>query len=207
MKENKQNQSRRTFLTRTIPACALACAIQPAMPLLASKGETPLFGEHKFDGPFPGKMTHRMYFELMYGQMAQTTKAFMEKYGEKEVLDFIKERTEKRMTSFGKSEAQRHGDKVSFEKYVEKFRGGYENALTKEVVKDTDTVFELKVTECIWHEAFKRFGAQEIGAAEVCHGDYAWARGYSPHLRMERTKTLMEGHDCCNHCYIWDESR
>jgi hypothetical protein len=36
----------------------------------------------------------------------------------------------------------------------------------------------------------------------VCNMDFAWPRAFDPSFRMERTKTLMQGDDHCNHRYI-----
>jgi hypothetical protein len=76
-------------------------------------------------------------------------------------------------------------------------------ALTLEIVEDTEKVFELKVTECLWATVFKSAGLEgEIGHAAVCNMDYAWPRAFNPDFKMERSKTLMQGDDCCNHRYI-----
>ncbi|UCG88709.1 MAG: L-2-amino-thiazoline-4-carboxylic acid hydrolase [Gemmatimonadota bacterium] len=32
--------------------------------------------------------------------------------------------------------------------------------------------------------------------------DFTMCRGFNPNIRMERTKILMQGHDCCNHRWI-----
>ncbi len=45
--------------------------------------------------------------------------------------------------------------------------------------------------------------AGDIGWASVCFGDYAWAEGFNPKIKLVRDKTLMQGHDICNHRYIW----
>jgi hypothetical protein len=47
--------------------------------------------------------------------------------------------------------------------------------------------------------------AVDIGYAVICHPDFASAEGYSTKLRLVRTKTLMQGHDCCNHRWLWKE--
>lgn len=31
--------------------------------------------------------------------------------------------------------------------------------------------------------------------------DEAWAKAFNPNIQFTRTKTLMEGHACCDHCY------
>ena len=75
--------------------------------------------------------------------------------------------------------------------------------MTHEVVVDTDKVFELKVTECLTSEIFLDADAGDIGYAYVCFGDYAWAEGFNPKIKMVRDKTLMQGHAYCNHRYMW----
>ena len=70
-----------------------------------------------------------------------------------------------------------------------------------EVVEDTDAAFEIKVTECLWAQTFRKADAADLGAACICHPDYAAIEAFNPDYEMVRDKTLMEGHDCCNHRY------
>ena len=63
--------------------------------------------------------------------------------------------------------------------------------------------FEMKVAECLTASTFLAQNAGDIGYALVCWGDYAWAEGYNPKIKLVRDKTLMEGHAYCNHRYIW----
>ena len=72
-----------------------------------------------------------------------------------------------------------------------------------EIVEDTETAFELKVSECLPAAVFRDADAAEIGYASVCWGDYAWAQGFNPKIKLVRDKTLMEGDKYCNHRYIW----
>ena len=72
-----------------------------------------------------------------------------------------------------------------------------------EIVEDTEKAFELKITECIWASTFLNAKAGDIGYASVCFGDYAWAEGFNPKIKMIRDKTLMQGHELCNHRYVW----
>lgn len=61
---------------------------------------------------------------------------------------------------------------------------------------------ELKVSECLWAKTFRGAEAGDLGNALVCDSDYAAAEGFNPKMRMIRSKTLMQGHDCCNHRYV-----
>jgi hypothetical protein len=41
-----------------------------------------------------------------------------------------------------------------------------------------------------------------IGYFLSCYADFASAEMFDPKLRMIRTKTLMQGDDCCNNRYV-----
>lgn len=94
--------------------------------------------------------------------------------------------------------------KSDFKSYISVFRDPRMLAsLTMEIIEDTDTVFEIKVTDCLSAEAFLPYKAGDIGFARVCLGDYNWASDFNSNIKMVRDKTLMQGHDCCNHKYMW----
>ena len=77
----------------------------------------------------------------------------------------------------------------------------YKNTLTYEVVSNTDNVYEMKISECLWAKTFREAEAGDIGFAGICYGDYATTRAFNPKLKFTREKTLMEGADCCQARY------
>jgi len=46
-------------------------------------------------------------------------------------------------------------------------------------------------------------GAEDIGVW-ICEADGPIAAAFNPRIRFQRTKTLMEGNDCCDHVYYID---
>ena len=80
----------------------------------------------------------------------------------------------------------------------------YKIRLDLKVLELTDNVYEHRVTNCLWAKTFLAKNAGDIGYASICHGDISGATAFNPKLKLERTKTLMEGHDCCDHKYIWE---
>lgn len=77
------------------------------------------------------------------------------------------------------------------------------HTLTREIIKDTDTVFEMKVTECLWAKTFREANAADLGFNCVCFADYAVTKAFNPKITLIRDKTLMQGHDHCNHKYVF----
>ena len=196
---------RRHFLSKVMPACALACFGLGNTVVLAqdTKGSTPLEDVHKFDEEFGRTLTYRQYYDSRYSEFIQLAKALEKELGREKTMAFLKKYTEERMLQNGKILASKLPDN-SFQTGMDLYRDRerYKNTLTMEIIEDTERAFELKVTECIWAASFLNAGAGEIGYASVCYGDYALAEGFNPKIKLIRDKTLMQGHEYCNHRYI-----
>jgi hypothetical protein len=79
----------------------------------------------------------------------------------------------------------------------------WDHVLTYTFAEDTEKVLEWKITECLWAKTFREANASDIGYATQCYGDFG-AEALAPKIRFTLTKTLMQGHDCCNHRYVWE---
>gem|GEM_PF-350941 len=198
------NPGRREFIARVVPACALACFSAGDMFAMPAAGEEKPIQQdlHTFDKEFDGKLTYRQYMDGRYKEFIWLAKALDGEWGEERTIEFLKRITAEKMTAYGRKQAISLADN-SFESYVRQFRLGYGNTLKMNIVEDTPAAFELEVTECIWADTFLRAGAAKIGYASVCWGDYAWAESFNEKITMVRDKTLMQGHECCNHRYLW----
>jgi formylglycine-generating enzyme required for sulfatase activity len=63
--------------------------------------------------------------------------------------------------------------------------------------------FGMHVTECVHAEVFRQARMDgDIGHAAVCSRDFNAAVAFNSNFRLERTQTLMQGDDHCNHRYI-----
>ena len=79
--------------------------------------------------------------------------------------------------------------------------------LDYEIVYRDSGETRLKVTRCFWADAFRELGAVDVGRALYCDDEYASANGFNRHIELTRTATLMEGSDCCDHCYTLQDWR
>ena len=207
MKEfERKLSSRRDFLTKAVPACAVSCLA--ANRIFASPpgiGKS-LFEQevHKFDKEIPGlKMTYRSMVAMRIQSFISFARFLQQEIGQERVIELIKKQTEQRLKEQAKRDLERLG-KSDFKSYISIFRDPRMLAsLTMEIIEDTDKVFEIRVTECLSSESFLPYKAGDIGYAAVCWGDYNWASDFNPKIKLIRDKTLMQGHDCCNHKYIW----
>jgi hypothetical protein len=159
---------------------------------------------HMFDREFPMKLTYRKFIEGQNFQFIELAKVVQDKLGKEETLELIKQMATKFNLERGKKQAENSSDR-SLKSYTRMFAEPkeWEGILRMEIVEDSESAFELKVSECIQAANYIDHDAADIGYANVCWGDYAWAEGFNPKIKLVRDKTLMEGHSCCNHRYVW----
>lgn len=209
MSENILNNglTRRRFVSMIMPACSIAClggeSIWAWTP--TKSNAFPQEIKHKFDEEYKRKMTYKDFWAARFREFITLAKAMEKEMGKDKLIEFLKKTTTEKWTKIGQRHANDSPDN-SFKTYVNTFRPPrYQAQLTHEVVVDTDTVFELKVKECLTSWTFRQADAADIGYAYVCFGDYVWAESFNPKIKMVRDKTLMQGHDYCNHRYIWTD--
>lgn len=148
-------------------------------------------------------MTYRRYASISQRSFIDFARFMQKELGEEKVIELIKKSTEERMREQAKADIKRLGG-TDFKTYISIFRDPRMLAsLNMEIIEDTDTVFEIRVTDCLSAESFLPSKAGDIGYAAVCWGDYNWASDFNPKIKMVRDKTLMQGHDYCNHKYMW----
>jgi len=194
---------RRTLLTRSVPACAAACAGLCRLPGMTTLAEGCLEQEHKFDAPLDRSLSGRQFTALQNQKFFEFIRIMQAELPEDEMMRLLLAHSAAVGRRAGENQRSRSPDN-SFQTYVATFRPPrYANSLTHEVVVDTEKVFELRVTECIWATVYRDAGLDgELGHAALCNMDYHWPTAFNPALKMERNRTLMQGHDHCNHRYI-----
>lgn len=195
--------NRRDLLTHTVPACAISCLGLSAMWTKGSSAVALPQGQHKFDVPQDLSRSVRQQIRAQYSEFMGFVKTLREQMEEPELIRLL--------NRYSASEGRRIGERQSrdfsntkFATFVNQFRPPrYSGSLTHKVVVDAEKEFELQVTECVWAAVFREASlGGEIGHAAVCNMDYYWPPAFNANFKMERTKTLMQGHDCCNHRYL-----
>jgi hypothetical protein len=204
--QGRLDLDRRVFVTRLVPACSLACL--GAVPLAAIDGhqtQEPAQPSdvHKFDSELSQTTSIRKNVTLQYRSLIGFIKTLQSQMDEKELVRLLNLYSADVGREVGRRQAQTAKD-TSFQSFVSTFRPpNYSSSLTHTIVTDTERVFELRVTECVWASVFRDAGlGGAIGHAAVCNMDCYWPTAFNPSFAMERDKTLMQGNDHCNHRYI-----
>jgi hypothetical protein len=195
---------RRQLLTRTVPACAMACLGVSKLPGLAAlTQEAEPQEQHKFDVRREMQLSRKQLIQVENSKLLDFIRTLQTELDEGELIRLLN--LNSAATGRRAGEGQRENSpNTEFQTYVATFRPPrYAGSLTHEIVEDEEKVFELRVTECVWATAFREVGLDgEIGHAAVCNMDYHWPTAFNPDFIMERDRTLMQGHDICNHRYI-----
>jgi len=73
--------------------------------------------------------------------------------------------------------------------------------LVYDVGEDSTERFSVRIKKCKYADFYREEGSPEIGYAMHCALDFGEAEAFGSGISLQRTKTLMKGDDCCNHCY------
>lgn len=198
---------RRDFLKTALPAgvlCAVGCP-RLSMALLEGKGTGQSLQEKAAQDS--GMSYEEVYIFAYQNGFIPVAKKMMEKMGRDAYLELLSASSSEAVTDLAKATAARlaNNDLAAFAGSMKNPDPLFEHALTYEVVEDSGTAFEVEIRECLWAKTFRDADAAEIGYATICHPDYAFAEGFNPKLRMIRSKTLMQGDECCNHRWVMVE--
>lgn len=100
--------------------------------------------------------------------------------------------------------APRTPDLAHFATVLERWRDG--GALAIENVALDGRTLSFAVTECAYARSYADMGLDpELGFILSCSRDEPFARGYSPRLSMQRSRTIMQGAPACLFTFTWDE--
>lgn len=154
--------------------------------------------KHSFQKDF--RQTYEDAFVWRFGYYIDIMQRFAEYLGRDKLIGMITRAVEE-----GNERSEADDTEHTFTRYVESGKNAFKNMMRWEVIEETDRVYEIKVTECLWAKTFQERNAADIGYATICHSDFSEARAYHPRLKLERTKTIMQGHGCCNHRWTWGE--
>ena len=76
-----------------------------------------------------------------------------------------------------------------------------DNALDREVLHAAPDRLDYNITRCEYAAMYQKMGLEEIGHLLSFNRDAAFCTGYSEHMELTRTQTIMEGAAFCDFRY------
>lgn len=131
---------------------------------------------------------------------APLIKAFSDEFGKTETIKVVEKVIASLAEEAGRNLAKAvEGNSLAdMNKVLSMF--GASGALEVETVHQSDTKMAFNVVRCRYAERYRELGLEEYGFLLSCNRDGYLFQGYNPDLKFTRTKTLMEGGDCCDFC-------
>jgi hypothetical protein len=199
---------RRGFLCGLLPGCGMTCLGLSALPILDPTQSDPTTKQdtHKFDALVEPPHTWRRLEVDKISRFLEFSEYLAEEMGRERVIEILKDFQSSRNAGQARNVTQRLGanDFETFKRFYDPSIPALNRIVTLEIVEDTETVYEWRITECINTEPYLRANAPDLGYAAACFGDYAFAESFNPAIKLTREKTIMEGHAYCNHRYTWE---
>ncbi len=159
--------------------------------------------KHKFQNRV--QATYEQFLNRVYAGFVEFFRELEKTFPKKKLLAALRAWSEKSsIASVGNLRAANFEEFRDYWKTVS-YGDYFSHVVTVDFPHETDTELHCKYTECLFAKTFRNLDAEDLGKIIGCDGDHAFIRTMNPNLRLERTKTLMEGHDECNHTFIWNE--
>ncbi|MEW6263243.1 MAG: L-2-amino-thiazoline-4-carboxylic acid hydrolase [Thermodesulfobacteriota bacterium] len=136
---------------------------------------------------------------------APLIKAYIEELGRDKALDKAGQVIMALARESGRKLAASAGGKTlaHFQRVFSLF--AQEGALEMETVAASEKSFIINVTRCRYAEMYREHGLADFGVLLSCNRDYGLLEGFNPKIRLTRTKTIMEGAELCDFCFIEED--
>ncbi len=152
-------------------------------------------------------LTFQEVFDFAYKGLIPVLQGLAKELGEERFFEVLKKVVFESSLKAGQDTARQLpcNDFAAFNASMREPSHFGKHILTLEIIEDTPQTVEVKVTECLWAKTFREMGAADLGYRLICYRDYADCQGFNPKITLTRSKTLMQGDDCCNHRFVWEE--
>ena len=133
--------------------------------------------------------------------IAPIIRLLSEKIGREQALALVQKVNEREAFQRGKEMTNSGGQNGIAALVDEVATWGEGGVWETDILEQTSTTYFFNVTRCPYYDKYKELGLEKYGVVFSCCRDGPHARGFNPRLRLLRTKTLMEGADCCDFRY------
>jgi predicted ArsR family transcriptional regulator len=131
--------------------------------------------------------------------MAKLIRSLKEKFGDEVYETIAKQNGEKAFAEW-KGISEKNGNN-SIEELIKLLWEPLKNEGWEYEMEKTESGFQFKCTRCGLFDLAKHFGITDEAFYMFCKSDPYIAEGFNSKIGLKMTKTLMEGHDCCDHFY------
>ncbi len=125
-------------------------------------------------------------------------KAFIEELGQERALAVIRKVIDKLALQSGKDLSKALGGNTMSDLARGLAAWAKGDAYEMEEISLSETEYNYNITRCRYAEMYKEIGLADLGVILSCGRDFELISGFNPKMKLTRTKTIMEGCDCCD---------
>jgi len=125
-------------------------------------------------------------------------KAFIEELGEEKALAVVRSVIGKLARQSGMELAKALGGNTMADLARGLTAWAKGDAYEMEVLALSEKEYVYNITRCRYAEMYKDIGLADLGVILSCGRDFELITGFNPKMTLTRTKTIMEGCDCCD---------
>jgi hypothetical protein len=142
--------------------------------------------------------------DMVLTEMSYVLHIMKEHFGEEAYQVFAKKSGENNIRPRWSKTAEESGDN-SIEALKKHCWGEFPSEDMMYTTEETEAGLKINCTKCGWHERAKRLGNTEQMFYIICATDPYAVEGFNPNMGLKRTKTLMQGDDCCDFYYYYKD--
>jgi desulfoferrodoxin (superoxide reductase-like protein) len=153
-------------------------------------------------------ITYEQHLLETFAPSIRMAREFEKTIGKKKTHEIIKNMRERDEAQSARQTGEREHfeDFQGFLSWIKKtYASPYWSHILTYTLKEALQEYWFTCTECLYAKTFRDQGAADLGYIMLCDTDFAATPAFHPKLRLERTKTLMQGDECCNFHCIWEE--
>ncbi len=153
-------------------------------------------------------LTYEQYARACFDGMIQLSRELEKILGKERALEIIGNTRVKKDLEVVKTQLSGRKTIRNFEDFKTFMKEMHESVLgshlfTVTYPRETATEIEFHTTECLFAKVFRDMNASDLGYVMICQPDFKTTSSYYPHVRLKRTKTLMQGDNCCTTTYCF----
>jgi hypothetical protein len=199
--------SRREFLKNALPAgtlFGLGCNNLLALPLTNIKQQTDT-EIHSFKQKTGMTVEDTYRFAYQHGMIGQL-KWLAKEIGKEKFIEMLKQYSvdEAKLVMTKVVQNMRKRDFSMIKIMMKNYNVPYNYSRVSEIVEDTDNVYGVNHSECIYAKMFREDNAADIGYAIKCHDYPTVYSTFNPKIKFSNPKNLMKGDDACIVRLVWE---
>ncbi len=148
------------------------------------------------------KITHLKCREIQAPIVSSLVQGFAQEIGYEKAIEITKKVISEDAMMSGKKLAQEYsGNTIAEMSKIVKEVWAKDDTMKIEIIREDDKALFFDVTYCGYADMYEKMGIKELGFILSCNRDFPFTEGFNPEIGLRRTKTIMEGAECCNFRY------